>query len=283
MDKNQLSFLLDIAPAFSLQEMFQGKPQQAADNNQQMLSDFNKTQIPDKRFYGPDLRYIPAISGSRAVQETWDGLQDRNGADTRRYFHPETKIRVTNMKPGTMGYVEHEFPDIVNLSSYHSKNDPMSARTNTLLHEATHVEDNYRKDKKSNLFGDVPGFNYEQLIRKLPEDVKTQHFTAGNAEDTYNEMRANLRASLGNARKGTTEEEHFKSMLDAQNGWTNPIDYYPTEAQGLGDRVQLRSREAIMKGLMNDLFPRERYLEPREPTWKESIQDKIQSLKDMFK
>lgn len=279
MDRNALDFLLNTSPSFSLEEMYKRTPETMAENLHGMMIEHNKSQIPDKKLYGPDKYYRPGINGSRDLQQTWDGLQNTNGSDTIRYFHPETNLRMTDMEPRTLGFVDRKVPNVVNMSSYWGSEDPVSKRTNTLLHEATHVDDNLRKDNKLNIFGEIPGFNYEQLVRKLPPDVKKDHFTASNSEESYREMRANLRASLGSAPKGTSEEDHFKAILDAQNGWTNPIDYYPTEAQGMFDKVKLRSREEILKGMMNDMFPRERWLEPREPTWRESMDDKIQAIK----
>lgn len=271
---------------FTLQDMYTQKPVQNAQRYTEMINEYNKTVPRDQQFYGPDKRFVSGITPNANMQTAFDGLQETNGYDTIRYFHPKTRfVADPTLDWGTLGQVDRqEYPDTMHLNASNLFDNLLGKFNskkvgNTMLHEATHIDDNMRKDHKADLFGEVPGFNYEQLIRKLPEDVKKQHLTAANAEDGSREMRANFRASLGSAPRGTSEEDHFKSVLDAQDGWTNPIYYYPADATGMFDKVNLRSREEILRGMMHDMFPRERWLEPREPTWKERLQDKIDSIK----
>jgi hypothetical protein len=275
--------MLDESPEFSLQDMFRGEPGIHAQAVRAGINEYNKGMISDRKLHNPDQYYYPAVRGQENLQELFNALPNTNGADTFRYFNPNSRFVNHNLRGGLLGQVADKTPDLVELNSQYHYGEPLSKRLNTLLHESSHVDDNRRPDKKSNLFGDVPGLNYYELFRGVPESIKSKYLTAGNAEDHGYETRANLRAGLGIQKKGTSEEEYFKDLMDTRSTWTNPVTYTPTEAKGMFDQVQLRGKEAIMKGLMNDLFPRERYLEPREPTWKESIQDKIQSLKDIFK
>jgi len=56
------------------------------------------------------------------------------------------------------------------------------------------------------------------------------------------------------------------------------VTYTPSSSTSSTNQVKLRDKEAILKGLEMDMFPRERWLEPREPSYKEKFSDKINQL-----
>ena len=279
-------------PVYTLRDMMAGKPYKDAETIEEMFNQFNKTLPRDRQFDKP--RSARRLKNLDLMFTSAPGL---NKDDVRKYHHPDTKVKAsTNMGPLTMGYVQ--FPnkekgiagDTMNLAAY----DPRDS--DTVLHEASHIDSNlaptqgyFLGEKRSPL---------DSLYFKLMEDTKKKkdfakrYITSGNYGDSIDEIRAELRASLGMAPKGTTARQHFSPLLEHLFKDKNIFEqrqlvYDPNQLPPGAKQPTLLPGNLTKRTLTNenvydllerDLFPRERWIEPREPTVSERIQDFINNL-----
>lgn len=263
---------------FSLSDMRTRQPLETAAGIENVRQSYNSRMIPDRKFYPS-----PKPKTLRQLQTTFDDLYGRNGEELYKYFDPATMIAPQRMPRNINGEVAYNPKDrsaanTVGISTVHLWDDPLDHRVNTLLHEGAHVDDLRNHKNPGNLFGEVEPINLLQhtgALAKMPN--RDKYFKSGNWASNPKEPRANLRASLGEQPRGTTSAAHFDDLLKILQE-AGGVTYTPSSSTSSTNQVKLRDKEAILKGLEMDMFPRERWLEPREPTYKEKFSDKINQL-----
>lgn len=274
LEKKLMSHLLfgDFSQGFDLSALYDNQPTKVANELDDLRNQYNQKQIPDKRFYpSPNVKKLRQFDAGLA------DIKNTNARDTYKYFDSETKLNLKGMNNSVYGAVSYDpnqrkLTRVADINHNTLLNRAPNEVLDTVLHESAHVDDlkngtQYQGFLKS--FGPV---DWEERYKEL-ESLK-KYNTSANMFDNHMETRANLRSSLGRQLYGTPPKDHFKELLDALE--PKGITYTPTGGENDRRRVSIKNRNEMLRAIEMDLFPRERWLDPREPTWQES-------LKDLFK
>lgn len=273
---------------YSLEDMMTRQPQFQAVDIEGLRQQYNQTVPEGKRFYP-----TPATTTLQNLQSLFDeALSQTNARDVKKYFAPNSRVAPGSWR-GVSGYVAHNAPNDAYVSPETLNLGSRKHAINTVLHELGHSDHMTNDPQKRNLFGEVDPLNLINFTDQLKAHSLKKYFPAGNAFDDGKEIRANLRASLGEQPYGTSAAQHFGPLLDAlmstgvnkdQFGRTmSKLEYFPRSANSGLNGVKINDRDTLLKVLEMDLFPRERWLEPRQPTYKERIKDTFDSLLNRFR
>jgi hypothetical protein len=209
--------------------------------------------------------------------------QALNISDTRRYVPEDARIGLSsNMRPGVMGYVSNKEPLTakINVHPAISSNDP-GHMAETLAHELIHTQGAfdspaYRSKTSSEVMS--------QIVRAMakPEFAERIAFGSLNGNSLVNEeeARATLGQMLAVAPKGTTLEniigEPLKQVIKNNNGRT-AVFRTADNKKGRGYEYQ-NDPKVLMKLIEADMFPKERWIDERPPSIKETIDDFVSKL-----
>jgi len=273
---------------YSLEDMLTRQPKFQAVDIEGLRQQYNKTVPEGKRFYPS-----PAVPTLENLQAMFDqALAETNARDVKKYFAPNSRIGPGSYG-GASGHVSLNAPNDAYISPNTLNVASPKHAINTALHELAHSDHMTNDPQKRNLIGEVEPLNLSNFSDQLKAHALKKYFPASNAFDDGKEIRANLRASLGEQPYGTSAAQHFGPLLDAlmstgvskdQFGRTmSRLEYFPRRATSGFNGVKVEDRDTLLKMLEMDLFPRERWLEPRKPTYKERIKDTYDALLNRFR
>lgn len=264
-----------VRKEYSLLDLFNNLPRKDAQALRTELIDYNKTLPKDKQFYDSQASNI------------LDGLafaygENKNSDYWPKYFHPKTTFQIDPNYLAALGYVRREKE---NQHRVHMTLPGLvTSPKNTLLHEGSHV-DAFLNPRQGYFLGEKVS-PIQQLLRDIYNKVEKEkprksftdknYFPSGNSGENIDEMRANLRAGFGEQPMGTTMEEYLKPILDElYSSAIRPYVYDRNQIPGDSRSFSLNTipREDAAYHIERDLFPRERWIEPRKPTIKERLSD----------
>jgi len=277
MTRQELFDLINTeSPAYSVPEWFSSLPKELVQGERQRA----KTS-KELRAYSSTAKNRIHRRTERLKKIFDEDFKDKNSRDYYKYLHPETKVRAAKpIDNVTLGYVDRRAPKIAEI---------VKPDLGTILHEATHVDTNLHPKQAYFLGSKTSPLNSMYLhLNSLPKDLKDKYVRGSNIGVSPDEGRANLRAAFGEQPYGTTSEEFFNALLDELYKRQDTYKY-DNQAYAKEHSREPRAipRSGALRALEMDLFPRERWIEPRPPTFKEAWGDKLteakQGLQNLFK
>ncbi len=264
-----------VKKEYSLLDLFRSMPEYDAQLLRAEVMDYNRTLPKDKQFYDPQsANVLERLAPPRRA--------NKNSDYWPKYFHPKTTFQIDPNFVNALGYVKRQkgqqhkvhmtLPGLV------------TTPKNTLLHEGSHV-DAFLNPRQGYFLGEKVS-PIQQLLRDIYNKVEKEkpkksftdknYFPSSNSGENIDEMRANLRAGFGEQPMGTTMEDYLKPILDElYSSALRPYVYDRNQIPGDSRSFSLNTipREDAAYHIERDLFPRERWIEPRKPTIRERLSD----------
>lgn len=256
----------DFSGVYSARDMLLGLPERRLAEYAAQVDAYNRT-VPSGREY--TVGYVPdSLRGPLRALEDLEGTEAN-----RRYFdfvHPKTEFSFGDPDVGysNHGSVRADSPERARLSAGFDKSTP--------IHEAAH-SDSYLSPNQAHWFGGrmYPGYgDVVYAFRDALKDAENyREADYGGAE----EAAARLRAAYGLSPSGTQVAEFFGDAAGRiplpLRAEMHDVPEGDTSGRYTRRRIQADTPQSALKLLEHTLFPRMRFIEPREPTVLERIRD----------
>lgn len=208
-----------------------------------------------------------------------------NFSDQFRYTNPNTRVGARLLQPGYTGQVKFSDPKTATMNVDHVGLMDNRQLQEILAHEYSHSDAIQKFGEGAKDAVRAPQV-IQNIVSALSKPAFAQRITPGsvnsNSLDNAEESRATLVQLLATAPKGTQLSDIIATPLGIHMKANDGKAYTWTSGDskvGEGKKLAHTDPATVTKIIEQDMFPRERWIEQRAPTLKESALDALDKVR----